>query len=119
MNYEILGKNKDIAMLISDEVLIKDTQTALDLIATLQYETDCDQMIINKSCIAEEFFVLSNGIAGEIIQKFVNYHKRVAIIGDYSNYSSKALNDFFYESNKGNSLYFVSSCDEALEKLEG
>jgi len=119
MNYEILGKNKDIAMIISDEVLIKDTQTALDLIATLQYETDCDQMIINKSCIAEEFFVLSNGIAGEIIQKFVNYQKRVAIIGDYSNYSSKSLKDFIYESNQGNSLYFVSSCEEAQEKLEG
>ena len=89
-----------------------------DLIATVQYETDCDKLIVYKPCVADDFFVLSTGVAGEILQKFINYHKKIAIVGDYSEYTSKPLKDFIYESNKGNSIYFVSSIEEALLKLE-
>ena len=118
MEYKILGKKNDIALVISDEIIIKDTQSALDLIATVQYETNCDKLIVYKSCVAEDFFVLSTRIAGEILQKFINYHKKIAIVGDYSKYTSKALKDFIYESNNGNSIYFVPSIEEALLKLE-
>lgn len=37
MEYKILGKRNDIAMIITDEVIIKDTQSALDR-WTLFYE---------------------------------------------------------------------------------
>jgi hypothetical protein len=118
MEYKILGKQNDIALIMADEVIIKDTQSALDLIASAQYETDCDKLIIDKSCVADDFFVLSTGIAGEILQKFINYRKKVAILGDYSEYTSKALRDFIYESNNGNSIYFLQTIDEAVLKLE-
>lgn len=118
MEYKIVGKKNDIALIISDEIVIKDTQSALDLIATVQYETDCDKLIVYKSCVADDFFILSTGIAGEILQKFINYRKKVAIVGDYSKYTSKPLKDFIYESNKGNSIYFVTSLEEALLKLD-
>jgi len=114
MEYKILGKKNDIALIISDEIIIKDTQSALDMIVSAQYETGCDKLIVFKSCVADDFFVLSTGIAGEILQKFINYHKKIAIIGDYSKYKSKPLKDFIYESNNGNSIYFVSSIEEAL-----
>ncbi len=106
MDYKTLGNRNDIALIVSDEVVLKDTQSALDIIASVQYETDCDKIIIHKSCVAEEFFVLSTGIAGEILQKFINYRKKIAIIGDFSKYTSKPLKDFIYESNNGNSIYF-------------
>ena len=118
MEYKILGKKNDIALIITDEIIIKDAQSALDLIASVQYETDCDKLIVYKSCVAEDFFVLSTGIAGEILQKFVNYRKKIAIVGDYSKYTSKPLKDFIYESNNGNSIYFVSNIEEALLKLD-
>ncbi len=118
MEYKILGKKNDIALIITDEIVIKDTQSALDLIATVQYETDCDKLIVYKSCVADDFFILSTGIAGEILQKFINYRKKVAIVGDYSKYTSKPLKDFIYESNNGNSIYFVPSLEEALLKLD-
>jgi|LFRM01.1.fsa_nt_gb hypothetical protein len=35
--------------------IIKDAQSALDLIATVQYETDCDKFIVNKSCVVHDF----------------------------------------------------------------
>ena len=52
-----------------------------------------------------------------IIQRFVNYGGRIAIYGDYSHYTSKPLKDFIYESNKGKDIFFVSSLEEAVEKL--
>jgi hypothetical protein len=118
MEYKILGKQNDIALIITDEVVIKDTQSALDMIASVQYETDCDKLIIYKACVTDEFFVLSTGIAGEILQKFVNYRKKVVIVGDYSKYTSKPLKDFIYESNNGNSIYFLPSIYEAVLKLD-
>lgn len=118
MEYKILGKKNDITLIITNETVLKDTQSALDLIASVQYETDCDKFILFKSCVADDFFVLSNGIAGEILQKFINYRKKIAIVGDYSKYTSKPLKDFIYESNNGNSIYFVSSVEEALLKLD-
>lgn len=118
MEYKILGKKNDIALIITDGVVIKDTQSALDMIASAQYETDCDKLIIYKSCMVDEFFVLSTGIAGEILQKFINYRKKVAIVGDYSGYTSKPLKDFIYESNNGNSIYFLPNIDEAVLKLD-
>lgn len=119
MDYKILGKKNDIALISTDEIIMKDTQSALDLIATVQYETDCDKLIVYKSSVADDFFDLSTRIAGEILQKFINYHKKIAIVGDYSKYTSKALKDFIYECNKGNSIYFVETIDEALLKLDG
>jgi hypothetical protein len=117
MEYKILGEKNDIALIIADEIVIEDAQSALDLIATAQYETDCDKYIINKSCVVDDFFILSTGIAGEILQKFINYRKKIAIVGDYSKYTSKPLKDFIYECNNGNSIYFVSTVEEALLKL--
>lgn len=118
MEYKILGRKNDIALIITDEIVIKDTQSALDMIASAQYETDCDKFIVYKSCVVDDFFVLSTGIAGEILQKFINYRKKIAIVGDYSKYTSKPLKDFIYESNNGNSIYFVPSIEEALLKLD-
>jgi hypothetical protein len=101
----------------SDGLIITDAQSALDLMATVKYETGCDCIAISKSAITEDFFVLSTGIAGEILQKFVNYRVKLAIIGDFSRYTSKPLKDFIYESNNGSHIFFVGSEEEAIAKL--
>ncbi len=109
----------DVAVIQSDEPVIVDTQSTLDLMATVKYETGCDRIAVPKSAVAEDFFVLSTGIAGEILQKFVNYHVKLALYGDFSRYTSKPLRDFIYESNNGSHIFFVSTEDEAITKLAG
>jgi hypothetical protein len=99
----------------SSDMIISDGQSALDFVASMVYEYDCHAIALNKAAITEDFFRLSTGIAGEVAQKFVNYRMRLAIIGDFSSYSSKPLHDFIYESNKGNHLHFVASEDEAIK----
>jgi hypothetical protein len=118
MKYTILGKKNSIVYIESEDILISDMQSALDLIATVSFEKGCNRIIIDKSTICEDFFILSSGIAGDVLQKFINYHTKLAIIGDYSKYTSKPLHDFIYECNKGKDIFFVGSLDQAIEKLE-
>lgn len=105
------------AVVNADEPLITDTQAALDLMVTVRYDADVTRIALDKKLVAEPFFVLSSGLAGEVLQKFVNYRVQLAIIGDFSGYTSKPLRDFIYESNKGHHVFFVGSEAEAAEKL--
>ena len=101
MNIKILNKNNvKIAEVLSDEQLITDTQSALDLVMTVNYETGSDRILLDKKNVTDDFFVLSNGLAGEILQKFINYNVKAAFYGDYTHYTSKPLKDFIYESNR-------------------
>lgn len=97
--------------------VITDAQSALDLLMTVSYEVGTKNIAIDKGSVAEEFFILSSGLAGEILQKFVNYGGRIAIFGDFSHYTSKPLRDFIYESNKGRDIFFVSTREEAIDRL--
>jgi len=108
-----------IAIVESEETLICDVQSALDLMATVRYETDADRVILPKSALDERFFALGSGLAGDVLQKFVNYRMRLAIVGDFSGYASKPLRDFIYESNKGGHVFFAATEAEAAQKLSG
>lgn len=107
----------DIAIVNSDEVTIKDISSAVDFVMETKYKTNCDKIALNKSAITEDFFILSSGLAGEILQKFVNYGIKFAIYGDYSKYTSGPLRDFIYESNQGEDVFFVKDADEAVTML--
>lgn len=64
MNIEHLKDNgMDIAVISSDEKLIVDVQSALDLAMTVKYETGAAKIVINKSAVCDEFFILSSGMA--------------------------------------------------------
>ena len=118
MRKQIITKNgASIVVLHSDEVLIADGQSALDLIASAFYNDNCEHMLLNKAAIAEEFFTLSSGMAGEVLQKFINYGMRLAIVGNFGGYTSKALKDFIYESNRGNNIFFAATEQEGVDKL--
>jgi hypothetical protein len=113
----IKEKNVEIAVVNSSEVLITDVQSALDFMATVNYETGCHRIILNKSAICEDFFNLRTRLAGEILQKFINYQVKIAIVGDFSAYTSESLKDFIYESNKGNAIFFLLNEKQAIDKL--
>lgn len=118
MNLTDIEENGVHCVLVeSDEPVITDAQSAIDLLMSAQYDGGSKDIVIPKQLIAEDFFVLSTGLAGEVLQKYVNYGGRMAIYGDYSRYTSKPLKDFMYESNKGRDFFFVSTRDEAVAAL--
>lgn len=120
MKLEIVRKNnRKIAVVNSDELLITDALSALDLVMTVKYETGCTDIAVNKEAVTEDFFILSTCLAGEILQKFINYGVRFAVYGDFSGYTSKPLKDFMYESNRGKDFYFQPDVTQAVEHLAG
>ncbi|MGV8983789.1 DUF4180 domain-containing protein [Clostridium sp.] len=110
-------KEVEIAVVSSREVIITDVQSALDFMATVNYEVGCGRIILNKAAICEAFFNLRTRLAGEILQKFINYQVKIAIVGDFSVYASESLRDFIYESNKGKDIFFVLNEKQAVDKL--
>jgi len=118
MTIEKVEKNGRVCAVVhSNETVITDSQSALDLLMTTKYEAGTKNIVIDKKLITEDFFILSSGLAGEILQKYINYGGRIAIYGDYSHYTSKPLHDFIYESNKGHDVFFVTTEDEAVDCL--
>jgi len=105
-----------IAEIISDKVEIHNAQDALDIFANCMYQGS-SKVIINERNITPKLFDLKTGIAGDVFQKCSNYKIKLAIVGDFSKYTSKSLRDFIYESNNHGQINFVSSIEEAKEKL--
>ncbi len=118
MNIEKTERNGIVCAVVrSDEKVITDVQSALDLLMTANYEYGTKNIVIDKKLITEDFFALSTCLAGEILQKYVNYGGRIAIYGDFSHYTSKPLKDFMYESNKGHDVFFVQEETQAVKML--
>ncbi|MEB2777713.1 DUF4180 domain-containing protein [Algoriphagus sp. D3-2-R+10] len=106
----------EIAEVTSEDIIINKAEDGVDLLGNIYYQ-GFDRIVINEKNITSDFFELKTGIAGEILQKFSTYRVRLAIVGDFSKYKSKSLNDFIYESNKGRHINFVDSTAAALKIL--
>ena len=100
----------------SEEQFINNVQDVLDLFGEL-YGQYYDGIILYERNITHYFFDLQTKLAGEILQKFSNYRIRLVIVGDWSKYTSRSLEAFITESNKGKTVNFSSSPTEALELL--
>jgi hypothetical protein len=90
-----------------DEIILKDEQDALDLIANCHEQGEY-KVVINARNIAPAFFDLKTGLCGKIVQKFINYNCTFHIIGDFTNIESKSLRDFIFECNKGTLINFIN-----------
>ena len=114
---ETLRHGGETIAVVTGKNAIVDAQSALELAMRVRYETGAEKLAIDKRAVADGFFILSTGMAGEALQKFINYRIKAAFFGDYSHYTSKPLRDFIYESNHGHDFFFTATREEALEKL--
>lgn len=80
----------------------------------------CKLVVLPVERLDDAFFSLKSRIAGEIIQKFVNYELRLAIIGDISRHveASSALRDFVFETNRGSQVWFLADHGELERRLD-
>lgn len=106
----------EIAEVISDQIIIHSTEDALNVMGTIYYQ-GFDKIILYQKDLTPAFFDLKNKIAGDILQKFSNYRIQLAIIGDFSTFTSKSLKDFIFESNQGKQVNFVATLEDALNTL--
>lgn len=98
--------------------VIATERDATDIIGDA-FSADVTLVVLPVARLAEGFFQLSTRMAGDIIQKFVNYGFQVVILGDISLQvaASNALRDYVYESNLGRQVWFVSRREELEHRL--
>ena len=113
---EITQNNKTIAVVTGENVLT-DLGSALDLLSEAAFGRGIKRIALDKKSVTEDFFILSTGLAGAVLEKFVQYGVKIAIYGDYSRYTSKPLRDFIRESSKGTSVFFAETEEEAVRRL--
>lgn len=105
-----------VAELMQGSPVIENTQDFLDIMADAAHNGAVG-IIVDENQLPAGFFELKTGIAGDILQKFSNYKMYLAIIGNFSKYKSKSLQDFIRESNRGGKIIFAGSKDEAGRKF--
>ena len=105
-----------IAEVVGEGVRLRSGQDVLDVLAHL-YGSDARRLVLREEQLDPAFFDLRTGVAGDITQKLVNYQFKVAIVGQFDKYPSKALADFIREANQGRQLFFTATVSEALTRL--
>ena len=97
---------------------IASDRDAADLVgATMSERTRL--VVIPVARLSPAFLDLKTRLAGEVLQKFVNYRRQVVILGDVSQAvaGSPALRDFVRESNRGRTVWFVPDTAALEAKL--
>ena len=101
------GTNQ-VAEIISDKVIIQNGDDALTLISNVHPRF----IILHQHNLAEDVFDLSTRKLGDVLQKLTNYRVHLAVIGDFSKFSSPALKALIYEMNKQDRYLFLPTVNE-------
>ncbi|GLI04172.1 hypothetical protein YDYSG_02020 [Paenibacillus tyrfis] len=123
MNYQIREiESKKYIELISTTEPLSTENDALDLIA-LCWEHETNAIMIHYAALSEDFFKLKTKVAGDIIQKFINYGIKVAAIIPQETIQNGRFKEMAMETNKGHHFRMYESKEEAeewlLKKREG
>ena len=98
---------------------LKSERDAVDLIGEA-LQQGAELILLPVERLDDTFFQLKAGLAGQIIQKFVQYRRHLVILGDISKYiaQSRAFKAFVYEANRGNQFWFMTNLQELDERLK-
>lgn len=116
MNIEYVKVNgTDIAVVSGDQAEISTSQAALDLAMTARYEAGAErhrQAGAGRGLLHPQHR-RGRGDPPEICQLPCESRRLRRLLQIYQ----QALRDFIYESNKGKRFFFISSREEAVERL--
>ena len=114
--YELHGER--IFECASEGVRFCTDRDAVELISAAS-EHRARFIVIPAQRLDGDFFSLSTGLAGAMLQKFATYQFRVAIIGDISEHlkKSSALQDFVRECNRGSQFWFLANHQQLDQRL--
>lgn len=98
-----------------DGPLLRSEDDARELIQQT-FGTATALVVVPVARLDPEFFVLRSGVAGQFVQKLVQYRLRLVIVGDIGaqTAASDALRDWVREVNRGRDILFVGD-QQALE----
>jgi hypothetical protein len=105
-------------LLSETDAVVHDAGGARDLIEEALGER-VEIIAIPVGRLGAEFFQLRSGLAGEVLQKAVNYGFKLAIIGDIASHvaASTAFRDLVVEVARGDAVFFVPDLDALDARL--
>lgn len=92
---------------------------AVDLVGNSSY-LGAEYVLVGAAQLPADFYDLSTGFAGEVMQKFANYRVGLVIVGDLGEVvgtMSESLLALVRESNRGHHVWFVEDRDEAIGRI--
>jgi hypothetical protein len=83
------------------------------------FEARAEVVAIPIERLDADFFRLRSGVAGAFAQKFVQYRRRLVLVGDIARYEaeSAAFAAWVTECNRGEEIWFVRDRAELEERL--
>ena len=104
--------------LSDDGPVLATERDATDAVAA-GWSAGAGMVAIPLSRLPDDIFTLSNRRLGEMMQKFVNYRMRLAILGDIGPAiaASDAFRDFVREANRRPEVWFVADIAELEARL--
>lgn len=119
MKYEVIEKdNKKYINYGSLEASLDTEQDALDLIAVCM-ENGTHLLMLHSEILSDDFFKLRTGLAGSVLQKFINYRIKIAMLITSELKIAGKFKELLAESNKGNDFRVFNNKDEAENWLLG
>lgn len=97
---------------IPGEKILVSEQDAIDMMG-LGYDFDTTSFLLYASNLSDDFFDLSTRFAGLVLQKFMNYQAKVAIILTADTHTSRRFKEFSDEANRGQNMRFFADVTEA------
>lgn len=107
------GKGELSLCRLEKEERVSSLADFLELLVSCPSET----LVLRREDLAEAFFDLKSGLAGEFLQKISNYRRRMIVLGDFRELRSRALEDFIRESNGTGKVVFAGELDRAVALL--
>lgn len=98
--------------------VVANERGATDLVGNAAFMA-ADYLLVDVKRLAPDFFDLSTGLAGTVMQKFSNYRVSLVIVGYDRSKASGSLSALIRESNRGSTIWFVADREEALTRIRG
>lgn len=100
-----------------DGVTLASEADALDLIGEAM-GAEADVVVVPADRVADAFYTLGSGIAGQVVLKFAGYRVRLVVVGDLTErLTSDSFRAFVYEINKGRDIWFLADEQELAVRL--
>jgi PadR family transcriptional regulator, regulatory protein AphA len=113
MKYKLIERNnKKYIECNSAETLLRSEQDALDLIIACS-ENNTHLLMLHSEVLSDDFFKLRTGLAGQVLQKFINYQVKVAVVLTSEQKIKGKFKELIAESNRGNDFRVFINIPEA------
>ena len=117
MNTRLIVKDgKSYLECLPGEWRVKSERDALDLMVTCA-ENETEQLMLHAENLTDDFYRLRTGLAGDILQKFANYHIRVAAVIPLELVNQSRFKEMVQEANRGNQFRVFQTREKAEQWL--